>query len=303
MRVLITGGAGYIGYSLVDYLDKSDFIDELIVLDNLSKTKNNFFLFGQKLNKTKFIQGDILNLSVLDKYMDTVDKVIHLAAEVSFPFSNEDYYKYEQINQYGTLNLVRYIEDKPVKQCIYLSSSQVYGYHENCTEESPAQPVNAYARSKFLGEEYMRLLKDKMKVQVLRSANVFGFNPCMRTDAVLNQFFIDALLHKRITIFGNGEQRRSFIYIHSLVKAIAECLTGEEESEVKNLLDINLSLNDLRDYLLDRIDDLEFSYLASSSNYGSNTMLEERSDAEKEKTQEKLDLFFEDLSQTLRIST
>lgn len=301
MKILITGGAGYIGYSLVSQLEKNSKVKEIIVFDNLSKSKNNFLLLGPKLGKTSFVKGDLLNLTVLNDKIKGVDIIIHLAAEVSFPFSNEDHFKYEQINQYGTLNLVRFLEDKNISKLIYMSSSAVYGNQENCIETTPTLPVNAYGRSKLMGEQYVQLLKNRMEVQMLRSANVFGFNPCMRTDAVMNQFFIDALLYNKLSIFGDGEQKRSFVCLKSLVQEIENCLEGKKKEELFNVLDCNMSVNEIRDFLISKNQTLEFTYVASSSNYGSTTMkLHEEHSNQKDKFQT-LNSFYNELKKSIRI--
>lgn len=272
MRILITGGAGYIGYSLVNQLEKNASISKIIVFDNLSNSNNNFFLCGAKLVKTTFIKGDILNLSPLNKLMNDIDVVVHLAAEVSFPYNNEDHYKYEQINQYGSLNFVKFLENKKVQKIIYLSSAAIYGFQDDCVETTTPNPVNAYGRSKLIGEQYFQLLENDTKLYILRSANVFGYNPCMRTDAVINQFFLDSLMFGKIRIFGNGEQRRAFVYIKSLIDNIEECVVGNKEKGIYNLFNFNSSLNDIRDFLKEKLISLEYTYVANSSNYQSNSM-------------------------------
>lgn len=266
MKILITGGAGYIGYDLVRALDNATEVSKVTVFDNLYHSNVNFFTTGKTLSKTEFVKGDVLNIYDLEKVVKGQDVVIHLAAHVDFPYTYKDNFKYEQVNQYGTVVLYNLLEKHPPKKVIYLSSAAVYGFKEVESESTVAEPSNYYGISKLQGEEYMSLLKPKSEVVILRSANVFGYNPMVRLDAVINNFMFEALLYGKIKIHGTGNQTRPFIYLPNLVDKIkAFALNVDEKSGVYNLVEDNLSLNQLRDFLLDNIPDMEFTYVNSNS--------------------------------------
>src|SRR5262245_4699722 len=111
MNVLVTGGAGYIGTELIEALSKRKEIDHVVVYDNLSRGNFNFFLgksdFG---NKIRFVQGDILDSRKIRKELKEVDVVYHLAAKVTTPFANIDSHFFEQINHWGTAELIYALE-------------------------------------------------------------------------------------------------------------------------------------------------------------------------------------------------
>jgi len=118
MRVLVTGGAGYIGTELVNALiDRSD-VEQVVVYDNLSRPNYNFFL-GMRLNnssKIDFVKGELLDSRALKKVLKGIDVVYHLAAKVTTPFANSDAHVYEQVNHWGTAELVYAVEESDVKR-------------------------------------------------------------------------------------------------------------------------------------------------------------------------------------------
>lgn len=273
MKVLLTGGAGYIGYSLVNLLEKQKEVSEITVFDNLYKENYNFFSMGSHLHKTKFVKGDLLNKYDLEKGIRDQDVIIHMAAHVEHPYSYKDNFKYEQVNQYGTVVLYDLLKESPPKKVIFMSSAAVYGFQNVPDEKVPPHPDNYYGGSKLQAEKYLLLLQDQCDVFVLRSGNVFGFNPQVRLDAVINNFMFDALIYGKIKIFGKGNQKRPFIFMDQLTQKIVDfTLPPQKESGIYNLVQGNLSLNELRDFLLERIDDLEFTYVDAQKELPSLSM-------------------------------
>ena len=199
MIVLVTGGAGYVGNSLVPLLNEQETIKKIIVYDNLSRGELNFF-FGQgELTKVSFVKGDILDPYKLQQTLEDVDVVIHLAAFVSQPFNHHQNMSYEQVNRWGTLSLVRCLEKAlKIKKLCYLSSASVYGFRDDIEISDEPSPGNAYSQSKLEGEKYISLLEDKIDTCVLRAGNIFGFNSCIGLEGVINVFFFDALVKNEI---------------------------------------------------------------------------------------------------------
>ena len=155
MKVMITGGAGYIGTELTQQLLKNPEIEEIIIFDNLSRKNFNLFIGHNKLtnDRIRFILGDILDSYKLRKIIGEVDVVYHLAAKVLTTFANDDPHMFEQVNHWGTAELSYALEQSEVKKVIYLSSSSVYGdTEEQIYEDTTPQPRTYYGISKLNGE-------------------------------------------------------------------------------------------------------------------------------------------------------
>lgn len=300
MRVLITGGAGYIGYSLVNLLETLPQITEITVFDNLLRKNTHFFTEGKALKKTRFIKGDILNIYELEKAVKNQDVVVHMAAHVEFPYSYQDNYKFEQVNHYGTVVLYNLLERFPVEKVVFLSSAAVYGFKDDVTESTEPSPANFYAASKYNAEKYLQLLENQSQVYMLRSANVFGYNPMVRLDSVINRFMFDALVYEKIKIHGSGNQLRPFISLATAVQQIAEFVLKNKESGVYNLVEFNQSMNAIRNFLMEKNEDLEFAYLNSNQEFKTVSMSSKKLNLEKD-YQEILEENYQDFKASIRL--
>lgn len=260
MKIFISGGAGYLGYNLVRALEQNDKVEEILVYDNLYRQNLNFFILGNKLNKTKFIKGDILNEFELKKHLKEIDIAYHLAAFVESPYSYRDHFNYEQINHFGTATLVNALQENPPQKVIFTSSGAVYGKDIEANEDTPPMPQNAYGISKFNAEKYLELLRHQTEVCIFRIANVFGFNPMFRFDSVINNLIFNALLYNKIKINGNGENITPFICLDTVTRRLAQA-AFQKEPKIENLVEFNQSVNTVRDILLEVFENLEFQYL------------------------------------------
>lgn len=264
MKVLVTGGAGYIGTELVTLLVANPEVDKVIVYDNLSRPNFNMFLGLrlQKNHKISFVKGELLNSRALRKNLQGVDVVYHLAAKVTTPFANADAHAYEQVNHWGTAELVYAIEDSDVKRFIYTSSTGVYGSSKiPAHEDTPPDPQTFYAVSKLRGEEHVRRLIGKIDAYIMRCGNVYGYSKSMRFDAVINKFIFEANFNKLITIQGDGKQSRTFIHIEMVAKALNNLLNADLPSDVYNVVDKNLKVIDILDVMKELIPELEFIFI------------------------------------------
>jgi len=262
MNVLVTGGAGYIGTELINLLVSNDSVEKVIVYDNLSRMNYNLFL-GLKLQKHQkisFVKGELLDSRSLRKVLKGVDVVYHLAAKVTTPFASSDSHAYEQVNHWGTAELVYAAEESQVKKFVYASSSGVYGSSEGSVDENTApDPKTFYAISKLRGEEHVRRLVDKMDTYIFRCGNVYGYSKSMRFDSVINKFVFEANFNGIVTIQGDGKQSRSFIHIDLVSKALNNLLlTTKLPSGTYNLVERSLKIIDIVDVLKQMIPNLEF---------------------------------------------
>ena len=157
MKILVTGGAGYIGTALVDALARREDVSEVVVYDNLSRSNPNLFISeSMPSDSIRFIRGDILDTRRLARELEGVDLVYHLAARVSTPFADADFHGLDQVNHWGCAELSYLLETHPVGRVVYLSSTSVYGASEESVGlETPPQPRTAYGISKFRGEQML----------------------------------------------------------------------------------------------------------------------------------------------------
>ena len=245
MKVVVTGGAGYIGAELCAALAKDERVSELVIYDLLDRGHFGVFM-GPKLGKAKvrFVQGDVLDSRRLLQELAGSDMVYHLASKVTTPFADAGHSQFEQVNHWGTAEVVYAIEDvAPKARVVYLSSASVYGQDTGSARSKlKPSPRSAYGYSKLRGEAHMERLGDHQQVCILRSANVHGHGRCIRFDAVINRFVFQAHFQERITIRGSGEQRRPFIHIDSVVSTLAALVGSNELAGTYDLVEQDWSV-------------------------------------------------------------
>ena len=218
MRVLITGGAGFIGSHIAEYFNgKAD----IRVLDNLrSGYKSN--LDGLDV---EFIEGDICDRAAVKAAMKDVDYVFHLAAMVSVPESMFKIAECVDINVHGLLNVLEEAADAGVKKLCFSTSAAIYGDNPVVPklETMIPEPKSPYAITKLDGEYYCNMFTREGRLQTacLRYFNVFGprQDPKSAYAAAIPIFTAKAVTNEDITIFGDGEQTRDFIYVKDIVEA------------------------------------------------------------------------------------
>lgn len=211
MKVLVLGGAGYIGSVLVPYLlGKGDTVS---VMDNLLYERKRMPEFG-----CEFIKGDITNINDLLPAIAKVDAVINLAAISNDPASDLKPELTWEIN-YKANEMIAKLCQSTGKRVIYASSCSVYGFSENgvFTEDSKLGPVTLYAHTKMLSENYF-LQKDIDGI-VLRFATVYGYSAKPRFDLVVNTMIGASYFHKKIIVNG-GDQWRPVVHVKDVAQAI-----------------------------------------------------------------------------------
>jgi len=269
VKVLVTGGAGYVGTELVNALAGRAEVSEIIVYDNLSRRNYNLFI-SEKMHPGKpirFVLGDILDTRKLGGLVADVDAVVHLAARVTTPFADSDFHGLDQVNHWGTAELGYLLERQraeggPVQKLIYLSSTSVYGASDEAvTLATPAEPKTAYGISKHRGERMLERLGDQMGVYLVRCGNVYGYSKSMRFDAVINRFMFEAQFNGRITVHGTGRQRRAFVHVQTVARALAGMLLGATSPGPWNLVERNLEVLEIASYVRDLYPRLEMLFL------------------------------------------
>ncbi len=263
MRVLVTGGAGYIGTELVGELARWPEVSEILVYDNLGRRNHNLFLAERLPGKPlRFIQGDVLDTRRLRAALDGVQAVYHLAARVSTPFADADFHGLDQVNHWGTAELSYLLEERPVEHVVYLSSASVYGASEEPVGVGrPPAPRTAYGVSKLRGERAIERLAECSRLHIVRCANVYGYSRSMRFDAVINRFLFEAHFNGRITIHGSGHQRRGFVHVRSVARVLAKLVLRGVAPGLHDLVERNLSVLAISSHLQDLYPELELLFL------------------------------------------
>ena len=218
MKILVTGGAGFIGSHIVEYFQGRA---DVCVLDNLrSGFKRN--LHGLQC---EFIEASILDREAVRRAMLGVNFVFHLAAMISVPESMQKPIQCNEINVNGTLVVLEEAERAKVKKLILSSSAAIYGDNPVVpkVETMLPEPKSPYAITKLDGEFYCKMFADEGRVQTacLRYFNVFGprQDPKSQYAAAVPIFIDRAVRNEPITIYGDGEQTRDFIFVKDIVAA------------------------------------------------------------------------------------
>ena len=229
-KVIVTGGAGFIGSHLVDKLIEQGI--KVIVLDNCSTGR------VENINpKACFINTDITTLPshFLGEETDEIDTIFHLAAKTTVQESINRPLLYNNTNVKGTLNMLMLANKLNVKRFVFSSSSSVYGDTKTPTSENyPLNPLSPYALNKLIGEQYCKLYSDiyNLDTVCLRYFNVYGDRMNNEGYKLVFPIFKEQLLnHKPLTINNNGEQRRDFVHVNDIVDA--NILVSEHESNFK----------------------------------------------------------------------
>jgi UDP-glucose 4-epimerase len=262
MKVLITGGAGFIGTNLTIGLLNSGFTVK--VFDDLST--------GLKKNISKdaeFVNASILETSHLNKAIEDCKVVVHLGARGSVPRSIKDPVATHNVNSTGTLNVLEAARTSK-SHYIFSSSSSVYGSTMTLpkNEDMVLRPITPYAASKMSGEG-LSLAYAKtygLPVSTFRFFNIFG--PWQRPDheyaAVLPRWISKCMKGEAIEIFGDGEQTRDFTYVGTVIKIITDCISNKvlHPEPVNLAYGNNVSLNQVTDLLKNDFPDLKVKHLS-----------------------------------------
>lgn len=249
-RILVTGGAGFIGSHLVDALLAKGYA--VHVLDDLSTGKtSNLPLTHQGLQLTV---GDVADATLLATAMQGCDAVVHLAAVASVQASVEDPVRTHQSNFIGTLRVCEAMVAAGIRRVVFASSAAVYGNNGEGTaidEQTPKSPLTPYASDKLASEYYLDFYRRQHGLEpvILRFFNIFGprQDPSSPYSGVISIFSERARSQRPITLFGDGGQTRDFVYVADLVKILIQGL--EQPTPAIDATNVGLggvtSLNDL----------------------------------------------------------
>lgn len=247
LPILITGGAGFIGSHLADALLAQGFA--VRVLDDLSSGKRE-----NLDSRVELIVGDVADSALLRQAVRGCQAVVHLAAVASVQASVEDPVSTHRSNFIGTLNLCEAMRIEGIRRVLFASSAAVYGQNGEgmaVSEDTVKAPLTPYASDKLASEYYLDFYRREHALEpaIFRFFNVYGprQDPLSPYSGVISIFAQRAVERLPITVFGDGEQTRDFIYVGDLVKLLVQALLAEDvaESAINVGLDRSTSLNQL----------------------------------------------------------
>ena len=221
MKILVTGGAGFIGSHLLQLLQGQQGV-EVVVYDNLSSGRREHVPKGIRL-----VEGDVRDVEGLANLFasEAFDSVVHLAAQTMVPYSLSHPEEDCQINLLGLINILECCRKYAVKHIVFSSSAAVYGDNLNIPlhEEEKPMPTSAYGITKMASEHYLRMYHDLygLNTTVLRFANVYGERQGAGGEGGVVSIFCKLLAAGQgVTVFGNGEQTRDFVYAGDIAEAL-----------------------------------------------------------------------------------
>lgn len=234
MKVLVTGGAGFIGHNASIYLKSQGY--EVVAFDNL-KRATGFAVERLKMHHVPLLKGDILSFSALEKALSGADVVVHAAAYISVKESLRKPAIYFRNNVAGTAN-VAYACLRGGVKLLYISSAAVYGdlAHLPISESQPANPVSPYGLTKLMGEEVVKFYAlQGLKYAILRLFNVYGLGQSGAYAGVITRFIERVRAGRPPIIYGDGQQTRDFIHVYDVAEAIKLSIKRGLENETLNV--------------------------------------------------------------------
>jgi nucleoside-diphosphate-sugar epimerase len=259
MKILITGGAGYLGSVITGKMLVSG--HQVTVLDKLIFNQVSLLSYTSNPN-FKFIHGDVRNEVLLRKLCEDADVIIPLAAIVGFPACASEPELAREINFKQIVNIVKYCNGKN-KKILYPNTNSGYGLGTGqleCDEESPLTPISVYGQTKCEAESFLRTSTDAI---IFRLATVFGVSSRMRTDLLVNDFTYKAITDKYIVVF-EKTFKRNFIHIEDVANAFLFMLENYDtyKGEIFNvgLSEANLSKQELLEKIQTHVKDFAVVY-------------------------------------------
>lgn len=222
MKLLITGGAGFIGSNLAEELSADN---EVIIIDDLSTGRMENIQHLLNKGNVTFVEGSVTDLPLLQAAFKDVSFVFHQAAMASVSRSVEDPLLCEEVNARGSLNVLVAARDNHIKKVICASSCALYGDSPVLPKKEAMlpEPQSPYAVTKLAGEHYCQVFSSVygLPTTCLRYFNVYGPRQDPHSDyaAVIPRFITKALQNQPLIIFGDGEQTRDFVFIKDIVRA------------------------------------------------------------------------------------
>jgi UDP-N-acetylglucosamine 4-epimerase len=259
MKVLVTGGAGFIGSNLVHALMTDDRVTAVKVLDNLDTGRFANISAFKNHSKFEFIEGDIRNYAICLGAAEGIDIISHQAALGSVPRSVKDPITTHEVNATGTLNIFNAARENKIRRVVYAASSSTYGDHPDLpkVEDKIGSPISPYGVTKLVNEMYAKVFAELYQMEFigLRYFNVYGpqQNPAGPYAAVIPLFIKSLLDNQSPVINGAGDTSRDFTFVEDVVQANILAMFTPNAEAVNQVYNIakgeRTTLNELFDML------------------------------------------------------
>ncbi len=248
MKIIITGGAGFIGKHLVNYLlDKGNVIT---IFDNFSNSEENSMGYFIK-NGVKVINGDIRKFEEILKETENQDILIHLAAKISVSESILNPSETFEVNVDGTKNVLEACKRSNIKKVIIASSAAVYGESVpkiKLKENTKTNPISPYGKSKLIMEQEIR--KNNINCIILRFFNIFGIGQTPEYAGVITKFIEMISTNKPLKIFGDGMQTRDFVSINNVIESIYDAIKNGKNGTYNIASGKAITINELAKFMI-----------------------------------------------------
>ena len=278
MKILVTGGAGFIGSNLVDHFLSLGY--DVVCLDNLSTGHIENLSEAQNNPRFKFIKGDIRDIDMCRMAVDGVDYVLHEAALGSVPRSINDPITTNEVNIGGFLNMLVAARDAGVKRFVYAASSSTYGDSKTLpkVEDKIGRPLSPYAITKYVDELYADVFARTYGIDCigLRYFNVFGRrqDPNGAYAAVIPLFVKKFMAHEAPNINGDGEYSRDFTYIDNVILMNELAVTTTNPEAINQVYNTaygeRTTLNQLVQYLKEFLSEYDYAISEIEPTHGPN---------------------------------
>ena len=275
-RILVTGGAGFIGSNLVEVLLSQ--CNEVVVLDNFATGKReNLAPFAENPHFT-LIEGDIRNMATCRQAVDGIDYVLHEAALGSVPRSIKDPMTSTEVNISGFVNMLYAAQEAKVKRFVYAASSSTYGDSKTLpkVEDNIGKPLSPYAITKYVNELFAENFSKLYDIETigLRYFNVFGRrqDPFGAYAAVIPKFAMSLIRHESPIINGDGSFSRDFTYIDNVIQVNQLALLTADSEAVNTIYNVacgeRTTLKQLFEYLRENLADFDHEISHIEAQYG-----------------------------------
>ena len=238
MRLLITGGAGFIGSNFIRFILNKPENHHIVNLDKLTYAGNldNLKDIGKR-DDCRFVKGDVCNTKIVDRLVRNSDAIVHFAAETHVDRSIMEAGDFVKTDVFGTFVLLNAAKKHGVKRFIHISTDEIYGSIENASfnEENPLNPSSPYSASKAGADRlaYSYYKTFDLPVVIARSSNNFG--PCQHPEKFMPLMITNALENKTLPIYGDGLNKRDWLFVMDNCEAISLLMKNGTAGEAYNI--------------------------------------------------------------------